>query len=377
MGDQRIASAVATITNRADPHTAGSSTLFYYHPDHLQSTHFTTGADATFLQHDEYFPTGEVWFGEQKNNDTRNTQPWLFNAKELDETGLYYFGARYYNPKYSMWQSPDPMLANYMRGQVSGGVLAPANLGLYTYSWNNPVVLRDPTGLGVQTGASGADEPSQVQIQQETSVQALTRAGIREGIDKWGYDPLYASVYGYLKATGQGTTYGDVQGFIVSNLIDHNVPSVGMSQSSAQFADMQLHLAGDAILALTGGIAAEFGVGGSSAAEGVATGSYRQMVRSLGAAGDDLLLNKAVNSNLPHAVARGVERGVFASAEEGAAALRGLTQQITSSGTFPTGTLVDTARAGRFLVPVGNNGLAVYQLGANGTAKLKTVLIGR
>ena len=32
---------------------------------------------------------------------------------------------------------------------------------------------------------------------------------------------------------------------------------------------------------------------------------------------------------------------------------------------------------GRFLVPVGNNGLAVYKLAANGTAKLKTVLIAR
>jgi hypothetical protein len=101
------------------------------------------------------------------------------------------------------------------------------------------------------------------------------------------------------------------------------------------------------------------------------------MVRSLGAAGDDLLLKKAVNSNLPHAIAQGVERRVFANSEAAGSALRTLTQQITQSGTFPAGTLVDTARAGRFLVPVGNNGLAVYQLASNGTAKLKTVLIAR
>ena len=87
LGDQRIVTAVATIPNRADPKTAGANTLFYYHPDHIQSTSYVTGGDGSILQHDEYFPSGEVWFQEQKNNDARNTQPYLFNAKELDETG--------------------------------------------------------------------------------------------------------------------------------------------------------------------------------------------------------------------------------------------------------------------------------------------------
>jgi RHS repeat-associated protein len=144
LGSDRIASEVATISNRADPTTAGAATLFLYHPDHLQSTQFTTGADGSILQHDEYFPSGEVWFQEQKNNDARNTQPWLFNAKELDETGLYYFGARYYNPKYSTWASTDPELGSYMQRGPAGA--APKNLGLYTYAWNNPVIMRDPDG---------------------------------------------------------------------------------------------------------------------------------------------------------------------------------------------------------------------------------------
>ena len=36
-------------------------------------------------------------------------------AKELDEeTGLYYYGARYLDPKYSMWLSTDPALGEYI-----------------------------------------------------------------------------------------------------------------------------------------------------------------------------------------------------------------------------------------------------------------------
>jgi RHS repeat-associated protein len=83
---------------------------------------------------------------------------------------------------------------------------------------------------------------------------------------------------------------------------------------------------------------------------------------------------KAVNSNLPHAVEQAVERNVFKTADEAAKALRDLSQSITQNG-FPAGTLPDTVYADRVLVPVGNNGMAVYQVGANGTAKLKTVLI--
>src|SRR4029077_11928435 len=68
---------------------------------------------------------------------------YLFSAKELDETGLYYFGARYYNPKFSIWQSTDPALERFFRG---GAAVPPRNAGLYTYAWNNPVIISDPKG---------------------------------------------------------------------------------------------------------------------------------------------------------------------------------------------------------------------------------------
>jgi RHS repeat-associated protein len=151
LGKDRLVTEMATLPTYTNPSTAGTSTLFYYHPDHVQSTSYTTGSDGSILQHDEYFPTGETWISEAKNNDARNTQPWLFNAKELDETGLYYFGARYYNPKYSVWSSPDPILATYL--QRGAGGASPKNLGLYSYAWNNPVVVRDPDGRQAEEDA--------------------------------------------------------------------------------------------------------------------------------------------------------------------------------------------------------------------------------
>ena len=85
------------------------------------------------MQHLEYVPFGEV-FIEERNN-TWNTS-YKFNAKELDEeTGLYYYGARYYDPRTGVWLSVDP--------------LAESRIGWspYAYCLNNPILRIDPNGL--------------------------------------------------------------------------------------------------------------------------------------------------------------------------------------------------------------------------------------
>jgi RHS repeat-associated protein len=72
-------------------------------------------------------------FIEERNN-TWNT-PYSFNAKELDEeTGLYYYGARYYDALISLWLSADPLQEKY------------PNVSTYAYTFQNPVKYIDPTG---------------------------------------------------------------------------------------------------------------------------------------------------------------------------------------------------------------------------------------
>lgn len=85
-------------------------------------------------------------------------------------------------------------------------------------------------------------------------------------------------------------------------------------------------------------------------------------------------IKKAVNSNLPNAINRGIERGIFPDKATASNAFKALSRQITSQG-FPSGSFVDPSHKDRVLVPVGKGGLASYQVGSNGTAKLKTVLI--
>ena len=96
----------------------------------------------------EYTPYGETWV-EKTSNTGLEWLPYKFTAKELDEeTGLYYYGARYLDPKYSMWISTDPALGDYL-GQSSkgeGGIYNSTNLNLYHYGNNNPVSYKDPDG---------------------------------------------------------------------------------------------------------------------------------------------------------------------------------------------------------------------------------------
>jgi RHS repeat-associated protein len=126
--------------------------LYFYHSDHLGSSNYVTDADARLYEHLEYFPFGEAWI--QESSNTQRT-PYQFTSKELDEeTGLLYFGARYFDPRTSVWQSADPLLARYLpdAGEVAddlvgmGGVFDPNNLSLYTYGGLNPLRITDLDG---------------------------------------------------------------------------------------------------------------------------------------------------------------------------------------------------------------------------------------
>ncbi len=105
---------------------------YFYHSDHLGSSSLITDADGNVTQHIEYVPFGEV-FVEERNNSW--STPYKFNAKELDEeTGLYYYGARYYNPRSSVWLSVDPLAEKKLW------------MSPYAYCSNNPTNRIDPDG---------------------------------------------------------------------------------------------------------------------------------------------------------------------------------------------------------------------------------------
>jgi RHS repeat-associated protein len=111
---------------------------YFYHSDHLGSSSLITDIDGNVAQHIEYIPFGEV-FVEERNNSWKT--PYKFNGKELDEeTGLYYYGARYMDPRTSVWLSVDPLAEKY------------PTVSSYVYCVDNPIKFIDPDGKEVLCG---------------------------------------------------------------------------------------------------------------------------------------------------------------------------------------------------------------------------------
>ncbi len=159
---------------------------YWYHPDHLGSAQLVTDPEGRQYERIEYTPYGELWI--EATADGMDMIPFRFTGKELDaacarahttilpigkrreaayaETGLYYYGARYLDPKTTMWLSSDPALGEYIpsapvndearkrNGNLPGmgGVYNTVNFHLYHYAGNNPVKFTDPDGKTYNLG---------------------------------------------------------------------------------------------------------------------------------------------------------------------------------------------------------------------------------
>ena len=112
--------------------TTNTEEIFFYHSDHLGSTSYITDAKANITQFDAYLPYGELLVDEHSSSEE---MPYKFNGKELDqETGLYYYGARYMNPVTSLWYGVDPQWYKLPYSSP------------YSYCIGNPILLHDPNG---------------------------------------------------------------------------------------------------------------------------------------------------------------------------------------------------------------------------------------
>ena len=157
VGNSRLVTAMTHTDNSGD-NEEQKAKRYYYHSDHLGSAQFVTDWKGRQYEHIEYTPYGELWIEEVAAG--LDKLPFRFTGKELDEeTGLYYYGARYLDPKYSRWLSGDPALGEYIpkapiddeakkhnENLPNGGVYNAINLHVFNYGNNNPIKYNDPDG---------------------------------------------------------------------------------------------------------------------------------------------------------------------------------------------------------------------------------------
>ncbi len=128
---------------RRDVNSLGATVaVHYYFSDHLGSHGVVENATGTACEQDiDYYPYG----GQQNDycSGSGVSQNYKFTGKERDtETGLDYFGARYFGSNMGRFMTPDsPSYSNRKN---------PQTWNLYAYSLNNPVTFRDADGHKVE-----------------------------------------------------------------------------------------------------------------------------------------------------------------------------------------------------------------------------------
>ncbi len=119
-GTQRVAKIDSAGTN-------------YHHTDHLGSSSIITNSSGAKVEDIYYYPYGEI----KTDSGTLNVRH-KFTDQEWDaETGLYYYGARYYDPRLARFISADTIVPE---------PFYPQSLNRYAYTINNPVILRELDG---------------------------------------------------------------------------------------------------------------------------------------------------------------------------------------------------------------------------------------
>ncbi len=109
--------------------------FYYYHPDHLGSAQVMTDRNGELVQHYGYTPFGEENY---QNNSYAFEVSSRYTGQTLDEdTGLYYYGARYYDPELARFIQPDSVVPEPDHSEA---------FNRYSYCRNNPLKHIDPGG---------------------------------------------------------------------------------------------------------------------------------------------------------------------------------------------------------------------------------------
>jgi len=214
MGANRIAT-----TSLRGGGTAADEAISYYHSDHLGSSNVISNQAGNLIQNCEYLPYGQF----STNTGIKSTS-YYFTGKELDdETGLMFYGARYYDPQIGRFITPDAIVSHPYDLQ---------DLNRYSYCNNNPINYIDPTG--------------------------------HKGLGDWFKD-IFKSIGDSISSVAKAIMSGDwktIAIVVISIAANVLLPGSGTLASNF-FMNVALHaIRGAAIGALTGGISSSI-MGGS------------------------------------------------------------------------------------------------------------------
>ena len=137
LGEKRIASY--TIDSRKP----GEPIIRYFHANHVGTVEFEINQTNQAVRYATYDPYGLPVLDSYRTatEDEYKLPRYGFVGKELDVSGNYYFGARYFDPKTALWLSGDPGIISSVKF-----ITKTKNLPIYSNAIHNPYRYVDKTG---------------------------------------------------------------------------------------------------------------------------------------------------------------------------------------------------------------------------------------
>ncbi|KKQ41446.1 MAG: RHS repeat-associated core domain protein [Microgenomates group bacterium GW2011_GWC1_37_8] len=139
--------------------------LNFIHHDHLGSTVLMTSDKGEVISKQSYYPYGATRSQSLVVGSKQIERQYTGQVSDQDQTGLYYYNARYYNPTIAKFTQADSLFEG---------------LNKYSYVRNNPIVNTDPSGrqtTQLTDGSEGCDNVNMIDCLLILYTQALKESG--------------------------------------------------------------------------------------------------------------------------------------------------------------------------------------------------------
>jgi RHS repeat-associated protein len=226
-GGQRICTFERDSILNGGSGTSTNYVGYFYHQDHLGSSSVLSDYAGSLKELNVFYPFGRT----QTNNPAA---PFKVSNRftgqiQDEETGLYYYNARYYDPELGRFIQPDTIIPDLSN---------PQTFNRYSYVYNNPLKFTDPTGHEGYWAGVGNVFAGYWDFARETAsgTWQMVRHPIDTGKGIWhaGTHPIDTAqgVWNGVKQTASDVTSGDNRkaGKAFAEIVSNVIPAAKAKQ---------------------------------------------------------------------------------------------------------------------------------------------------